>query len=522
MEILQWNKGDNPTVIATPHLESPVRSGRHWTCISSKSLMEFREDLESIAVVSRSRSRFCDAVRCHLLSQQQQRQRRSVEDFSVKEREQFAVVGKEVLERYGVVEQPNDSSSSSSEAVVGKKYNELISDFISLHGNDLMMVDDAVATDDDDNDGGEGEGGGEPNVYPMTTTEEENRLNTHDSSTSSCNHRRWKSVWKLIPSTPSSVFDWGSSSPSLISIISIYLHCKEGEGESHASDAFLMSFLARLVVFILDQLKNLLHQKKKKNVESGGSATTGKNVVRRSRCNSRLTSSDDDDDNDDGSVSRRCDEYKNGGGKTSSSVTKKVTVLLQLAKFLIAKIKDTVTKCSNPSSIQYFVRSNDLIDVTAMCVRASSGDGYCLKRGVGLGGVGGGDGGGFYQDTNLLKASLSLVGVVLERLNHDNSGKEGADQEQQQQQTIQGCSDNLLVSVFTILTRALLYERQLLPQLMRSTKQRGGDSRVGRTEHHRACLDRARHISTISLEIAGILAFLRIMEILGNRWLLRN
>ena len=122
--------------------------------------------------------------------------------------------------------------------IVGRKYEELIDDFVSMHGVELMS---SVAV----------VGEGERNVVMVED---------------GCHAARWNSVWELIPSTRSSVLDFGTASnPSLVTIVCICLHYKKShkthlasssDEESHK--AHLMPFLARLIVATLDQCAMLL------------------------------------------------------------------------------------------------------------------------------------------------------------------------------------------------------------------------------------------------------------------------
>ena len=309
--------------------------------------------------------------------------------------------------------------------IVGRKYEEMIDDFVSMHKVDLMS---SVAVI----------GEGERNVV----MEEDG-----------CHAARWNLVWEVIPSTRSSVLDFGTASnPSLVTIVCICLHYKEShkthlascsDEESHK--AHLMLILARLIVATLDQCAMLLN-KKEEYRKTGNRLSTG-------------------DKRSSG------EEYESKQPANKSSYISKDTVLLHMAIFLVSKLTSVVAKCHRSEVVFNFVKSKDLIAVIDTCVKASSTD----HRDVSL------------PDLKMLKASLSLVSKVMNHLVGE---------------AYDSARRNLLASVFAMLARSLIQERKSLPHLMRSKHNGGG----GRSEHQKICVSCAERISTIALEIAGILS----------------
>ena len=110
--------------LSTPHLVSPGRTESHWKEISPSSLAKYRDEIQASSVVSQAREKFQDIVAAVF------RKFESAEEHTgVPEEEAAALgeIGDTLFKRY-------KSVFGDSEA----KHNELVEDFLSAHGNDLM------------------------------------------------------------------------------------------------------------------------------------------------------------------------------------------------------------------------------------------------------------------------------------------------------------------------------------------------------------------------------------------------
>jgi hypothetical protein len=144
--------------ISKPHLQTSGRSRIDLTELTQPTLLCFKNELESSVEISRCRHEF-SIIQSKLLHQ---KRRKGIKELSQNDKEQIYLVGESLLQRYKV-------NSDNFET----KRNELVIDFISVHGTDLLSgIHRDVNISDKD-------------VLP---------------------HVKCKSQWNLIPSTPS-LFD---------------------------------------------------------------------------------------------------------------------------------------------------------------------------------------------------------------------------------------------------------------------------------------------------------------------------
>jgi hypothetical protein len=120
------------TSVQTPHLGSPGRSGLHWRELSAESITTFRDEIQASSVVLLAQEQFLEAT---------SNIDGTAGDEILREEDSDALfaIGTTLLERYLI---PVDSPDA--------KYVELVDDFLSVYGDDLLSRPLVSASEGDD------------------------------------------------------------------------------------------------------------------------------------------------------------------------------------------------------------------------------------------------------------------------------------------------------------------------------------------------------------------------------------
>lgn len=210
--------------IETPHLASPDhRHGSHWASLSVDVLMNYKQYLQSTAVVSKVRQDF-HSISCQL------KEGLSTDPLSITEDQKIKLssLGAELVNRYKV------GKEQSSE-----KAEELFNDFILTHGAHLVPEND-----------------------------KDRISNDWEVAISTLNGKFiWGNVWSAIPSTKMESIEQISStllsSPSIMQVLSCSLLLSEGDTQP------LLSIYSQLISFAIESRARMLQSFTEDRIEKG-------------------------------------------------------------------------------------------------------------------------------------------------------------------------------------------------------------------------------------------------------------
>jgi len=500
-------------VIRTPHLESPGREGRHWKELSVSTLSSLKNELMASSVVSRARMRFRDLKNWKYEAgvkeagddddknesgqeEKQQGEREHVESDETVLKE----IGEELLNRYNL------------EKEGANHLDELVFDFLSVHGRDL------ASKHDGDNDNNDTAG------------------NDEEQSEECPYSAKWGAeLWNGLPLSDS----LASCNPDP-SLLYIFLVCMRRCYPDRAKqEGVFLTLLSRLILTAFQQRMKYMQQKRE--------------AERASRVTSFGT--DDEFDNDSGMSDEESDDGDddddvggNGGeaGGTSSSISQKRhdssrsskggkiakdELYIVFIQYLMDKIGQVViaTSClstdtstspssSPPNTVIYdFVSGADILAIVQVCLSVASqsddeivlskallkhhtiASSLLLQRQKDL---------GFKEPPNrtLFDTTCHLISTLLRTAVYSNDNKNGhANSEQPPHQ--------LLSSLFGNLCKILVEQRQYFPKLLRQK----GDKRQGWNARQRACVAQAEFFGCVAGTMAELLSrFLKGGELLES------
>lgn len=109
--------------VATPHLESPARTGVHWKALSREVLATYRDEIQAASVVSHAQQQFQERIAIILKCQREALNSAVIDE----EIAQLPAIGAALLVRYSAPFGDADC-----------KHGELLENFMSVHGDDLL------------------------------------------------------------------------------------------------------------------------------------------------------------------------------------------------------------------------------------------------------------------------------------------------------------------------------------------------------------------------------------------------
>jgi hypothetical protein len=285
----------------TSHLMSPGRSETHWKEISPDSLTKFRDEIQASSVVSLARQKFQELVseidRRKSVAQQEGKTSEEVDvlevtqevDIAEGDAKALAAIGETLFERY-------KSPHGDPEA----KHTELVDDFLTLHGDELL---------------------------PIASKE---------GSDTEFQKDPWTKLRRLVPAGPVKMIDLlGMSNPSILSILITCLNM-DALNKLHVAE-----LLARLVLTTQDYQNEILQQ-----------ITNTKEMKRQQAGQSEDSDSDDDSfASDDASMDR------NAANKDVDE--KRARQSGYFVKFLIERLATTFSKHMTEPEKAQFIASSD-------------------------------------------------------------------------------------------------------------------------------------------------------------------
>jgi hypothetical protein len=287
--------------LQTSHLVSPGRSETHWKEISPDSLSKFRDEIQASSVVSLASQKFQELVseidRRKSVTQQEAKTSEGVGvledsqevDVSEDDANALAAIGETLFERY-------KSPHGDPEA----KHTELVDDFLTLHGDELLPIVNKEGGDTD------------------------------------FQKDAWTKLRRLVPAGPVKMMDLlGMSNPSILSILITGLNMN-ALNKLHVAE-----LLARLVLTTQDYQNELLQQ-----------MTNTKEMKRQQAGQSEDSDSDDDSfASDDASMDR------NAANKNVDE--KRARQSGYFVKFLIERLATTFSDHMTEPEKAQFIASSD-------------------------------------------------------------------------------------------------------------------------------------------------------------------
>lgn len=330
--------GKKLMIVRTSHLTSPGRSGPHWKYLAVDTLSTFYDEIQASSIVSLARQQFLEKIslvtakgaeECNSRSDEMDHKDQFLETgiagcfLSQAEINTFSSIGNSLFVRYDV---PYEIS--------GSKHMELVHDFLSIHGNELLSKPLQQKR---------------TMKAEITKTKEESPISKLD---------------KLLPFC---VVDKEhlvelSEFPSILTIL---ITCLQFKPENNLR---IIQLLCRLILTTRDQYENTVQsvvnrQGLNRNVLSGS-----KDPI----YNSSDSEDDEDNSNDDDSSTNNGSSNRNIDGKTLQYG--------RFMKFLLGKLYDVLSKdvlttssisCNETIKLN-FSNSDECIELIHVCFKFSS------------------------------------------------------------------------------------------------------------------------------------------------------
>jgi hypothetical protein len=287
--------------LQTSHLVSPGRSETHWKEISPDSLTKFRDEIQASSVVSLASQKFQELVseidRRKSITEQEGNASEEVGvledsqevDVSEDDAKALAAIGETLFERY-----------KSPHGDLEAKHTELVDDFLTLHGDELLPI--------ANKEGGDTE-------FQKDT---------------------WTKLRRLVPAGPVKMIDLlGMSNPSILSILITCLNMN-ALNKLHVAE-----LLARLVLTTQDYQNELLQR-----------MTNAKEMKRQ-----QTGLSEDSDSDDDSFASDDASMDRNAANKNVDE--KRARQSGYFVKFLIERLATTFSDHMTEPEKAQFIASSD-------------------------------------------------------------------------------------------------------------------------------------------------------------------